>query len=99
MSSKHWNYKQDLVHAHLKGLCLGNPDLQFIESERVVINKHSKPDKVMILSGGGSGHEPLHAGFVGEGCLDVGVAGFVFASPSTKQIVSGLKAKPQTKAR
>ncbi|KAG7725276.1 hypothetical protein KL933_004290 [Ogataea haglerorum] len=97
MSSKHWNYKHDLVHAHLKGLCHGNPDLQFIESERVVINKYSKPDKVMILSGGGSGHEPLHAGFVGEGCLDVGVAGFVFASPSTKQILSGLKAKPSHK--
>ncbi|KAH3661821.1 hypothetical protein OGAPHI_005999 [Ogataea philodendri] len=97
MSSKHWNYKQDLVHAHLKGLCHANPDLLFIESERVVINRHSKQDKVMVLSGGGSGHEPLHAGFVGEGCLDVGVAGFVFASPSTKQIYSGLKAKPSKK--
>ncbi|GME86030.1 unnamed protein product [[Candida] boidinii] len=51
----------------------------------------------MLLSGGGSGHEPTHAGFVGDGGLDIGVAGFVFASPSTKQIISGLKSKKTQK--
>jgi dihydroxyacetone kinase len=47
---------------------------------------------VTLLSGGGSGHEPTHAGFVGEGLLDAAVAGTIFASPSTKQIAAGLNA-------
>ncbi|KAL5331495.1 hypothetical protein ACEPPN_001026 [Leptodophora sp. 'Broadleaf-Isolate-01'] len=50
--------------------------------------------KVLLLSGGGSGHEPAHAGFVGEGMLDVAVAGNVFASPSASQIFKALKAFP-----
>ena len=97
MSEKHWNYTEDLVHSHLRGLCHSNPNLRLIDSERVVYNEFSKDDKVMLLSGGGSGHEPTHAGFVGDGGLDIGVAGFVFASPSTKQIYSGLKSKKTEK--
>lgn len=97
MSEKHWNYTEDLVHSHLRGLCHSNPNLRLIDSERVVYNEFSKDDKVMLLSGGGSGHEPTHAGFVGDGGLDIGVAGFVFASPSTKQIISGLKSKKTQK--
>ncbi|GME89831.1 hypothetical protein B5S29_g4131 [[Candida] boidinii] len=97
MSEKHWSYTEDLVHSHLKGLCHSNPNLRLIDSERVVYNEFSKNDKVMLLSGGGSGHEPTHAGFVGDGGLDIGVAGFVFASPSTKQIYSGLKSKKTEK--
>lgn len=45
-----------------------------------------------MVSGGGSGHEPTHAGFVGEGALDAIAAGAIFASPSTKQIYSAIKA-------
>ncbi|CDK29529.1 unnamed protein product [Kuraishia capsulata CBS 1993] len=97
MSNKHWNYTEDLVLPHLRGLCRTNPDLRLIASERVVFTTSSPESKVMILSGGGSGHEPLHAGFVGDGLLDVAVAGFVFASPSTKQIFSGIKSKPSNK--
>ncbi|KAK4106416.1 Dak1-domain-containing protein [Parathielavia hyrcaniae] len=48
--------------------------------------------KVVVLSGGGSGHEPAHAGFVGEGMLDVAVAGNIFASPSAPQILAGIRA-------
>lgn len=48
--------------------------------------------KVIILSGGGSGHEPAHTGYLGDGMLDVCVVGNIFASPSSKQIVSGLNA-------
>ncbi|KAF8846645.1 DAK1/DegV-like protein, partial [Acephala macrosclerotiorum] len=48
--------------------------------------------KVLLLSGGGSGHEPAHAGYVGEGMLDICVAGQIFASPSASQILTGLKA-------
>lgn len=68
-----------------------------IEHDRVVFrtasaaNSGNKP-KVTLVSGGGSGHEPTHAGFVGEGALDAIAAGAIFASPSTKQIFSALKA-------
>ncbi|NLP18097.1 MAG: dihydroxyacetone kinase subunit DhaK [Firmicutes bacterium] len=48
--------------------------------------------KVGLISGGGSGHEPTHAGFVGPGMLDAGVAGAVFTSPTPDQIFEGIKA-------
>lgn len=48
--------------------------------------------KVLLLSGGGSGHEPAHAGFVGSGMLDIAVAGNIFASPSSSQVSAGLDA-------
>lgn len=68
--------------------------MKMIPHEKVVFNTNSQEDKVMLLSGGGSGHEPLHCGFVGNGMLDVGVAGHVFASPSTRQILAGIRSKP-----
>lgn len=68
-----------------------NPAVSFIPSEKVVFNKNHK-SKVAIISGGGLGHEPLHAGFVGDNLLDAAVAGTIFASPSTKQIMAGVKA-------
>lgn len=95
---KHWKYEQeDVVLTSLTGLCQSNPHLKLIPQERVVFaageSKSSPSDdasKIIVLSGGGSGHEPLHAGFVGENLLDVAVAGSVFASPAVKQIVAGL---------
>lgn len=54
----------------------------------------SQNDKVVLLSGGGSGHEPAHAGYLGEGMLDVVVAGEIFASPSSSQILAGIQAAP-----
>lgn len=97
MSQKHWNYKCDLVTESLRALCHADPELRFIESEKVVISATENSDKVTLISGGGSGHEPLHAGFVGSNLLDAAVAGHVFASPSVKQILSGIKAKPSNK--
>jgi dihydroxyacetone kinase len=93
-SEKHWNYTTDIVKTSINGLCLANPFLKYIESERVVYNSEDSPnEKVIILSGGGSGHEPLHAGFVGNGLIDVAVCGSIFASPSVKQVVSGIHSK------
>lgn len=48
--------------------------------------------KTILVSGGGSGHEPAHAGYVGKGMLDVAVAGDIFASPSATQILAGIEA-------
>lgn len=91
--TKHWKYEQDIVRTSINGVCLANPQLKYIESERVVFNSNPSLDKITLLSGGGSGHEPLHLGFVGDNCLDVAVCGSIFASPSVKQIMSGLESK------
>lgn len=89
---KHWNYENDdVVLGALRGLVALNPAVSLIPSEKVVFNKNHK-SKVAIISGGGLGHEPLHAGFVGNNLLDAAVAGTIFASPSTKQIMAGVKA-------
>lgn len=57
---------------------------------KIVKRKNLNKDKVILISGGGSGHEPAHAGFVGTGMLDAAVCGDVFASPSTTQIYRGI---------
>ncbi len=57
---------------------------------RVVLRATPEPGKVAVVSGGGSGHEPAHAGFVGEGLLSAGVCGDVFASPSVDAVLTGI---------
>lgn len=96
-SEKHWTYEKDLVQTSINGVCLSNPYLKYIKEERVVFNSNPSEDKVSIISGGGAGHEPLHLGFVGDGLLDVAVSGSIFASPSVKQVVSGINSKPSKK--
>ena len=54
-------------------------------------------NKVSLISGGGSGHEPAHAGFVGKGMLDAAVCGDVFASPSQVQVYQAIKATASDK--
>ncbi|KAK6348989.1 hypothetical protein TWF730_009749 [Orbilia blumenaviensis] len=85
------------VEQALKCLLELNPNLGLIESHKVIYNRAANPDKVVLISGGGSGHEPAHAGFVGNGMLDVAVAGDIFASPSAAQILVGLKAIESSK--
>ncbi|KAF3278230.1 hypothetical protein TWF970_004681 [Orbilia oligospora] len=85
------------VERALKCLLEVNPGLGLIESHKVIYNRSGKTDKVLLISGGGSGHEPAHAGFVGNGMLDIAVAGDIFASPSAAQILVGLKAIKGTK--
>ncbi|KAK6333356.1 hypothetical protein TWF718_011170 [Orbilia javanica] len=80
------------VEKALRCLLEVNPTLGLIESHKVIYNSSGKTDKVLLISGGGSGHEPAHAGFVGNGMLDIAVAGDIFASPSAAQILVGLKA-------
>lgn len=57
----------------------------------VVVRTEKKSDKVALISGGGSGHEPAHGGYVGIGMLDAAVAGAVFTSPTPDQIYEGIK--------
>lgn len=63
-----------------------------LDGQNVVVRSHKKEGKVALISGGGSGHEPAHGGYVGEGMLDAAVAGAVFTSPSPEPILEGIKA-------
>ena len=62
-----------------------------LECGNVVVRTEKKEGKVALISGGGSGHEPAHGGYVGTGMLDAAVAGAVFTSPTPDQIYEGIK--------
>ena len=87
------NNPNDVVSEMLKGLAKANPNVEYLgEGVEVIARREKKSGKVGIISGGGSGHEPAHAGYVGKGMLDAAVAGNVFASPSPDRIIEGIKA-------
>ncbi len=86
----------DIVPEALEGLVLTHPDLVTYDAgAALIVRRTPTPGKVGLVAGGGSGHEPLHAGFVGTGMLDVAVAGAVFASPTALQIHAGTRAAEQ----
>jgi dihydroxyacetone kinase len=98
MSKRHlFNSLDGLVNKGLRGLIAYNPALALDEANRVVYNTEYDRSTVSIISGGGSGHEPAWSGYVGTNMLAASVAGDVFASPSTKQIVAGIDAVPSDK--
>ncbi len=66
--------------------------LRKLDCGNVVVRAQKKEAKVALISGGGSGHEPAHGGFVGTGMLDAAVAGAVFTSPTPDQILEGIRA-------
>jgi dihydroxyacetone kinase-like protein len=77
----------------LSGMVEAHPDLLRVEFEPTfVARKTPANDKVALISGGGSGHEPLHAGFVGVGMLDAACPGQVFTSPTPDQMLAAAKA-------
>lgn len=82
---------ESFVYDMCHGIAMAHPELDFVEKYKVVKKKEINQDKVSLISGGGSGHEPAHAGFVGYGMLDAAVCGDVFASPSQIQVYNGLK--------
>ena len=82
-------YIQDV----LIGLAAAHPDLHVDIAQRVIRRAGTpRPGKVALVSGGGSGHEPLHGGFVGPGMLDAACPGEVFTSPVPDQILAAVKA-------
>ena len=84
------NNAENIVVQMCKGLVLAHPELQFNEAYKIISRKE-KHQNVALISGGGSGHEPAHAGFVGTGMLDAAVCGDVFASPSQIQVYKALQ--------
>lgn len=84
------NNPQNVVMEMCRGIALAHPDLQLNTKYKIFKRRQQNLDKVSIISGGGSGHEPAHAGFVGKGMLDAAVCGDVFASPSQMQIYKAI---------
>jgi len=84
------NGAENIVVEMCKGFVLAHPELAFNESYKIISRKE-KHQNVALISGGGSGHEPAHAGFVGQGMLDAAVCGDVFASPSQIQVYKALQ--------
>ena len=83
----------DMCH----GLVLANPSLRWDPQYQIISRAARAGNKVALISGGGSGHEPAHAGFVGTGMLDAAVCGDVFASPSQIQIYRAIRAAANPK--
>lgn len=87
------NNPEDIVDQMLDGLVKANKDkIIRIEDTNVIARKDAPIEsKVGLISGGGSGHEPAHAGFVGRGMLDCAVAGDIFTSPTPDQVLEAIK--------
>lgn len=85
------NKPETVVMEMCNGIAMAHPELEFLKKYKVIKKKNINKNKVSLISGGGSGHEPAHAGFVGKGMLDAAVCGDVFASPSQIQIYNAIK--------
>ncbi|SKB76118.1 Dak1 domain-containing protein [Lysinibacillus sp. AC-3] len=91
------NQPESLVMEMCNGIVLAHPELELLKKYKVIKKKAMNANKVTLISGGGSGHEPAHAGLVGKGMLDAAVCGDVFASPSQIQVYQAIKATASQK--
>ena len=87
------NQVDDIVSEMLDGMTAAYPQyVKRLEGLEVLVRACGPSEKVALVSGGGSGHEPSHGGFVGKGMLDGAVAGAVFTSPTPDQVFEAVKA-------
>lgn len=91
------NQPETLVMEMCNGMVMAHPELELLKTYKVIKKKEMNENKVTLISGGGSGHEPAHAGLVGKGMLDAAVCGDVFASPSQIQVYQAIKATASKK--
>ena len=90
------NSPEHVLEEMLDGLAYANGHLvKRVPGTSVIARKYKNDGKVALVSGGGSGHEPSHAGFVGKGMLASAVCGEVFTSPTPDQVYEGIKAADQ----
>lgn len=85
----------DAVRQMLEGIVATTPGLALIEGHNVVVRSDAvggRGGEVALIAGGGSGHEPAHAGYVGRGMLHAAVAGDVFTSPSVDAVLAAIRA-------
>ena len=87
------NNPNDIINEMLKGLKKANEDKVEINEELKIVYRKDLPikGKVGLISGGGSGHEPAHAGYVGDGMLDCAICGEIFTSPTPDQVLEAIK--------
>lgn len=87
------NHVDDFLAESLAGFAAAHSDLVVLNNEPVFVRRKTlKPGKVALISGGGSGHEPLHSGFVGYGMLDAACPGQIFTSPTPDQMMAAAAA-------
>jgi len=89
------NRTENTVEEMLQGLTLLSPGSNRLPGHRVMFRADAdevRDRQVAVLSGGGSGHEPAHAGYIGQGMLSAGIAGEIFTSPDTDSIFAAIKA-------
>src|SRR5260370_39414578 len=89
------NRADDVVREMMEGLVAVYPGLADLPGRTVVLRPDAAADRdryVAIISGGGSGHEPAHAGYVGKGMLSAAVAGDVFPSPAPDAVLAAIRA-------
>ncbi|MFO1080064.1 MAG: dihydroxyacetone kinase family protein [Reyranellaceae bacterium] len=89
------NSPRTVVREMLEGIADLHPELALLEDEGVIVRAdlgEAADRPVALLSGGGSGHEPAHAGYVGDGMLTAAVAGEVFTSPSVDSVLAAIRA-------
>lgn len=84
------NKPEEVVSEMLQGIVKAHPELVYTPGGEVICRRNPG-NQVGIVSGGGSGHEPAHAGYVGEGMLSAAVSGNVFASPSPDRVLEGIR--------
>lgn len=86
------NDPEKVVREMLEGIAAAHPSkVRLLRDHSVLVRRELRPGKVALISGGGSGHEPAHAGFVGCGMLDAAVSGEVFTSPTPDQVLAGIQ--------
>jgi dihydroxyacetone kinase-like protein len=87
------NQVDDILAESLDGFAAAHSDIVTLGDERLFVKRRiPSPGKVALISGGGSGHEPLHAGFIGHGMLDAACPGHVFTSPTPDQMLAATEA-------
>ena len=87
------NDVDSVLSQSLDGFAAAHADIVTLDAARLFVRRATlKPGKVALISGGGSGHEPLHAGFVGRGMLDAACPGQVFTSPTPDQMIAAAEA-------
>ncbi|QNI30657.1 dihydroxyacetone kinase subunit DhaK [Alloacidobacterium dinghuense] len=89
------NRPENVVEEMLDGLSILHPGMRRLSGHKVIIRadaEQARNHQVAIISGGGSGHEPAHAGYVGRGMLNAAVAGEVFTSPSSDSVFAAIQA-------
>ncbi len=87
------NQPEEILDQMLEGLTYAYSDLvERVNETDVIVRKDKNEGMVGLVSGGGSGHEPSHAGFVGKGMLSAAVCGEIFTSPTPDQVLEGIKA-------